>query len=167
MKNNVRGLIFHIFIILIMFLLNILIGLNKTISNFIYGNVIFKLLLALLPIILYYNFAKAMSKRASKRLDFLTGNIIVLVSIIFFIPPIIMEGRGMFSTGVAESIWKFPLDLFLMPGIFIFEILGLGYNLLSLIFASLLPGIIYGISIKKARAKINRRRKIQRMRARR
>lgn len=167
MKNNVLALIFHILIIFILFIVNLLISLNSTISNLIYGNMIFKIILIVFTIFLYYNFAKLMSKRRSKRLDFLTGNIIVVVAIILLIPPLIMLGFKMFDMNVSENLWKFPLDFFLMPGLLISRLLGFKYGIISLVFASLLPGFIYGISIKKSRNKIIRQNRVKRMRQRR
>ncbi len=167
MRNNVRGLVFHIFIIIILFLLNVLIGLNDTLSKFLYGNIIFKIILALIPVILYFNFSKAMNKRVSRRLDFLTGNLIILIALILFVPAFIMEGFGLFKLNVAESIWKFPLDLFLMPGLFSFELLGFEYSMVTLALSAVIPGMIYGISIRRSRIKINRRNKIMEMKKRR
>lgn len=167
MKNNVLALIFHILIIFILFIVNLLISLNSTISNLIYGNMIFKVILIVFTIFLYYNFAKLMSKRKSKRLDFLTGNIIVVVAIILLIPPLIMLGFKMFNMSVAESLWKFPLDFFLMPGLLISRLLGFKYGIIPIIFASLLPGFIYGISIKKSRNKLRRQNRVKRIRQRR
>ncbi|CDZ74626.1 putative membrane protein [Peptoniphilus sp. ING2-D1G] len=167
MRNNVRGLVFHIFIIIILFLLNVLIGLSDTLSKFLYGNIIFKIILALIPVILYFNFSKAMNKRVSRRLDFLTGNLIILIALILFVPAFIMEGFGLFKLNVAESIWKFPLDLFLMPGLFSFELLGFEYSMVTLALSAVIPGMIYGISIRRSRIKINRRNKIMEMKKRR
>ncbi len=167
MRNNVRGLVFHIFITIILFLFNILIGFSDTLSGFLYGNIIFKIILALIPMILYFNFSKAMNKRVSKKLDFLTGNLIILIALILFVPAFLMDGIDMFKMNIAESLWKFPLDLFLMPGLFSFQLLGFGYNMATLVLSAVIPGLIYGISIRRSRAKIHRRNKIMEIKRRR
>ncbi|MDO5041078.1 MAG: hypothetical protein Q4D95_03210 [Peptoniphilus sp.] len=167
MRNNIRGLVFHIFIIIILFLLNILIGLSDTLSGFLYGNIIFKIILALIPVLLYFNFSKAMNKRVSRKLDFLAGNLIILISLILFVPVFLVHGLSMFKMNVAESLWKFPLDLFLMPGLFSFQLLGLGYNMATLALSAVIPGFIYGISIRRSRRKIHRRNKMMEIKHRR
>ena len=44
-----------------------------------------------------------------------------------------------------------------MPQVYAIKILGISYNPISLFVASLIPGFIYGISIKISRAKMIRR----------
>ncbi|EFI42156.1 MULTISPECIES: hypothetical protein [Peptoniphilus] len=167
MRNNTRGLIFHLIIIAVMFIFTAIVNLSEMLKKVLYGNIAFRIILCIIPILLYYNLAKGMSKKKSKRLDFLSGNIIVLISVILFIPPFLILKSKMFSLGIAESIWKFPLDLFLMPELFIYQLLKIDYNIVSIIIASLIPGFIYGISIKKSRIKIMRKIRMKQLRSKR
>lgn len=138
-----------------------LINTSSLLIKVMYGNKISRLILSLLPILLYYNLAKGMSKKKSSRLDFLSGNIIVLISIIFFLLAFIIHKSDLFTIGIGASNWKFPLDIFLMPGLFITEMLKIQYGPLAIAFASLMPGFIYGISIKKSRAKLNKKMRMR------
>lgn len=160
MKNNVKGFIFHIFVIIIVSLIAIVINLNESVINIVYGNIIFRVILALIPIVLYYNLGKGMSKRTTKKLDFLTGNLIIATSIILFIIAFVGLGADLFETSVAGSMWKFPLDLFLLPELYIFQMFNISYNIFTIFIAAIFPGIIYGISIKKSRAKIMKRKRM-------
>lgn len=164
MKNNVRGLIFHLFVIIIVFLISLLINLNETVVKVVYGNIVFKVILSLSIIILYYNFGKAMSKRSSRKLDFFTGNIIFCIAIVLFMLAFVGLGVDLFKLEIASSMWKFPLDLFLMPELYIYQMFNVGYNIFSIFIAAIIPGIIYGISIKRSRAKILKKKRLMKQR---
>ncbi|KXB72121.1 hypothetical protein HMPREF1864_00235 [Peptoniphilus sp. DNF00840] len=112
-----------------------------------------------LILILYFNFGKGLSKKNARSLDFLAGNLIWLIGLVLFAFAFVGLGREVFSRSVGGSYWKFPLEFFLMPQVYAIKILGIAYNPLSLFVASLVPGFIYGISIKISRAKMMRRSK--------
>lgn len=159
MRNNTRALIFHILIVFITFALACLINLSSQVRNLVYGNLAFRVILVALILILYFNFGKGLSKKNARSLDFLAGNLIWLIGLVLFAFAFVGLGREVFSRSVGGSYWKFPLEFFLMPQIYAIKILGIAYNPLSLFVASLVPGFIYGISIKISRAKMMRRSK--------
>lgn len=154
MRNNTRGLIFHILISLIIFALAFLVNLNESVRNLMYGNIIFKIIVIAVILILYYNFGKLMSKKSARALDFFAGNIIVLIGIILFGIGFLGLGMEIFERPVGGSFWKFPMELFLMPQVYSIKVLGISYNAFTLLVATLIPGIIYGISIKISRNKL-------------
>lgn len=164
MRNNTRGLFFHLFTLLIVFFMAFFINLSVTLRTIIYGNVLLRGLISFVPILLYYNFGKGMSKQSAKKLDFFAGNIIILVGILFFILAFAGMGREIFRTPVASSYWKFPLEFFLMPQVYVIRINQIPYNMLSLLIATIIPTILYGISIKKGRAAKLRRQRAMRHR---
>ena len=157
MRNNTRGLIFHILIVFITFAISALINLSRSMRNLVYGNIFFKIILVAVIVVLYYNFGKMLSKRNARSLDFFAGNLIWLIGLVLFAFAFVGLGREVFSRSVGGSYWKFPLEFFLMPQVYAIKILGISYNPLSLFVASLIPGFIYGISIKISRAKMIRR----------
>lgn len=159
MRNNTRALIFHILIVFITFALACLINLSSQVRNLVYGNLAFKVILVTLILILYFNFGKGLSKKNARSLDFLAGNLIWLIGLVLFAFAFVGLGREVFSRSVGGSYWKFPLEFFLMPQVYAIKILGIAYNPISLFVASLVPGFIYGISIKISRAKMMRRSK--------
>lgn len=159
MRNNTRALIFHILIVFITFALACLINLSSQVRNLVYGNLAFRVILVALILILYFNFGKGLSKKNARSLDFLAGNLIWLIGLVLFAFAFVGLGREVFSRSVGGSYWKFPLEFFLMPQVYAIKILGIDYNPLSLFVASLVPGFIYGISIKISRAKMMRRSK--------
>lgn len=159
MRNNTRALIFHILIVFITFALACLINLSSQVRNLVYGNLAFRVILVALILILYFNFGKGLSKKNARSLDFLAGNLIWLIGLVLFAFAFVGLGREVFSRSVGGSYWKFPLEFFLMPEVYAIKILGIAYNPLSLFVASLVPGFIYGISIKISRAKMMRRSK--------
>ncbi|WP_277218955.1 hypothetical protein [Peptoniphilus vaginalis] len=159
MRNNTRALIFHILIVFITFALACLINLSSQVRNLVYGNLAFKVILVALILILYFNFGKGLSKKNARNLDFFAGNLIWLIGLVLFAFAFVGLGREVFSRSVGGSYWKFPLEFFLMPEVYAIKILGIAYNPLSLFVASLVPGFIYGISIKISRAKMMRRSK--------
>lgn len=159
MRNNTRALIFHILIVFITFALACLINLSSQVRNLVYGNLAFRVILVALILILYFNFGKGLSKKNARSLDFLAGNLIWLIGLVLFAFAFVGLGREVFSRSVGGSYWKFPLEFFLMPEVYAIKILGIAYNPLSLFVASLVPGFVYGISIKISRAKMMRRSK--------
>lgn len=162
MRNNTRGLIFHLLIVAIVFAISFVINLSESVRSLVYGNLIFKIIFVLLIVLLYFNFGKGMSKKNSKSLDFLAGNLIILIGIILFAFAFLGMGMDFFTKPVGSSYWKFPVELFLMPEVYAIKVLGLKYNFISLLVAALIPGIIYGISIKISRNKIMRRKRYMR-----
>lgn len=154
MRNNTRGLIFHVLISIIIFALAFLVNINESVRNLMYGNIIFKIIVLAVVLVLYYNFGKLMSKRSAKALDFFAGNIIVLIGFILFGLGFLGLGMEIFEKPVGGSFWKFPLELFLMPQVYSIKVLGINYNAITLLIATLIPGIIYGISIKISRRKL-------------
>ena len=63
MRNNTRGLFIHLIIVGFMFGIATLINLNQTLLKIFYGNLIFKIIISIIPLILYYNFGKGLSKK--------------------------------------------------------------------------------------------------------
>lgn len=157
MRNNTRALIFHILIVFITFAVASLINLSSQVRNLVYGNLAFKVILVGLILILYFNFGKGLSKKNARSLDFFAGNLIWLIGLVLFAFAFVGLGREVFSRSVGGSYWKFPLEFFLMPQVYAIKILEISYNPISLFVASLIPGFIYGISIKISRAKMIRR----------
>lgn len=157
MRNNTRALIFHILIVFITFAVASLINLSSQVRNLVYSNLAFKVILVGLILILYFNFGKGLSKKNARSLDFFAGNLIWLIGLVLFAFAFVGLGREVFTRSVGGSYWKFPLEFFLMPQVYAIKILGISYNPISLFVASLIPGFIYGISIKISRAKMIRR----------
>lgn len=155
MRNNTRGLFIHILVAIIMFALATCINMNSNLVKILYGNVLFKIIIALIPICLYYNLGKGLSKKLNSKLDFFAGNIIVLICIILGVVSLIgINSKD--NIEVAGTLWRLPFDVFMFPEVYLLELLGIKAKLLNVIISSLIPTIIYGISIKKSRAVINR-----------
>lgn len=160
-SNNVMGLIGHVFTVIIMFLFVLLINFNQGISEILYGNFLFKVVLSLIPIIIYFLFGKLMSKKQNKLSDFFTGILIVAGFAFLFFIAYFGLGNKIYSLPVSGSMWKMPLDLFMLPQIFILKLFRLKYSFLTLLISALVPGIIYSISIKLSKKKLDRRKRIR------
>ncbi|MDY3903291.1 hypothetical protein [Peptoniphilus sp.] len=161
MRNNTRGLIFHILIIFITFAIAAIINLSNSMRNLVYGNIFFKFILVAVILLLYYNFGKLLSKRNARSLDFFAGNLIFLIGMILFALGLLGLGKEIFKASIGGSYWKFPLEFFLMPEVYAIKVLGINYNALSLLIATLMPGFIYGVSIKISRKKMIKRNRIK------
>lgn len=157
MRNNTRALIFHILIIFITFAIASLINLSAQVRNLVYGNIFFKIILVAFIFILYFNFGKGLSKKNAKSLDFFAGNLICLIGLILFAFAFVGLGREVFTKSIGGSYWKFPMEFFLMPQLYAIKVLGIKYNPISLLIATLIPNFIYGFSIKISRAKMIKR----------
>ena len=157
MRNNTRALIFHILIVFITFAIASLINLSAQVRNLVYGNIFFKIILVAFIFILYFNFGKGLSKRNARSLDFFAGNLICLIGLILFTFAFVGLGREVFTKSIGGSYWKFPMEFFLMPQLYVIKVLGIKYNPISLLIATLIPNFIYGFSIKISRAKMIKR----------
>ncbi len=164
MRNNTRGLIFHILIVAIVFAISFVINLSESVRNLVYGNLIFKIIFVLLIVLLYFNLGKGMSKKNSKSLDFLAGNLIFLIGMILFAFGFIGMGMDFFDSPVGSTFWKFPVEFFLMPQVYAIKVLGIDYNVISFAVSAILPGIIYGFSIKISRKKLLKKQRYMRNR---
>lgn len=165
MRNNTRGLFIHLLVVLIMFGIATMINFNQVLVKVFYGNLIFKIIISILPILMYYNFGKGLYKKNSSKLDFFSGNIIVLLFIFLAAISLIgMQSKEGFE--IAGSIWRLPMDLFMFPFVYSMEVLGISSNYLFLFISSLIPTIIFGICIKRERVKINRRKRYMEMKRR-
>ena len=167
MNNNLRGLVFHILVIVFMFFLSLLLNISEVVRNFVYTNFIFKIILTILPAFIYYNLAKIMSKKASKKSDFLNGLFIVIIGLLLGIIAFMRLGLNVFNTEVFPSMWRFPLDIFLFPEMYILEMYHIKHNIITFIISLFIPSIIYGFSIRSSRRKIAKRKRINRSRERR
>ena len=163
MRNNTRALIFHIPIVFITFAIASLINLSAQVRNLVYGNIFFKIILVAFIFILHFNFGKGLSKKNAKSLDFFAGNLICLIGLILFAFAFVGLGREVFTKSIGGSYWKFPMEFFLMPQLYAIKVLGIKYNPISLLIATLIPNFIYGFSIKISRAKMIKRNR-ERMR---
>ncbi|MCI5643661.1 MAG: hypothetical protein MR285_06095 [Peptoniphilus sp.] len=161
MRNNTRGLIFHILIIFITFAIAAIINLSNSMRNLVYGNIFFKFILVAVILLLYYNFGKLLSKRNARSLDFFAGNLIFLIGMILFALGLLGLGKEIFKASIGGSYWKFPMEFFLMPEVYAIKVLGINYNAISLLIATLMPGFIYGVSIKISRKKMIKRNRIK------
>lgn len=167
MKNNLRGLIFHIIVIVFVFFLSLLINISEVIRNFVYTNLIFKIIFTILPVFIYYNLSKAMSKKSSRKLDFFSGIFIVIIGLVLGLIAFTGLGLDIFDKKVFSSMWRFPLDIFLFPQMYILEIYHIKHNLITFIISIFVPNIIYGFSIRSSRRKIAKRKRLIRMKQRR
>ncbi len=155
-RNNFAGLVFHLFIALVVFIILAIINLSENLVRIVYGNILFKAILVLIPIILYYNLGKLLSKKGSSGQDFFSGTLIYFCIIGFLIIGFITLNTGIFKVGVGESIGRLPLDIFFIPELLIIKILKLPYNFITVLIFGLLPGIIYGFATRRGRIKLRR-----------
>lgn len=162
MKNNIRALVFHLFTVVFVFLLSLLIDANATIRELVYSHLFFKLIVSFLIIMFYYNLGKGMSKRRNRKFDYLTGIFIFLIAVFFGLIAFAGHGSEIFKIPVASSMWRFPLDIFLLPEMYILAIFKIKHNILTFLISAILPGIIFGISIRHSRRRLAKQKRIRR-----
>lgn len=112
MRNNTRGLIFHILIVFITFAISALINLSTNMRNLVYGNIFFKIILVAVIVVLYYNFGKMLSKRNARSLDFFAGNLIFLIGLILFALGFWVWGKNFSLAQLVDPIGSFPWNSF-------------------------------------------------------
>lgn len=159
MKNNMRGLFFHIFIGIIMFGIAALLNINQTVVKIVYSSTLIKVILSIIPLVLYYNLGKGMSKKANPKLDFFAGNMIILICIL--LAAISLIGiKSEDNVQVAGTLWRLPMDMFMFSEVYLLELFGIKASAAKIVLSSFIPTIIYGLSIKKSRRRIYRQRMI-------
>ncbi|WBW50436.1 hypothetical protein O6R05_02520 [Peptoniphilus equinus] len=158
MRNNVRGLFIHLLITALIFGLSFIINLSPAVVKLLYGNRIFCVVAALLPLLLYYLFGGWLSKFQNPKLDFFAGNIIVLLGVVLGLFSLIGFTRPE-NADVAGTLFRLPMDMFLFAQIYSLKVLGLQAGHIALLGTSFVPGIIFGIRIKQDRGRISRHRR--------
>lgn len=166
MNNNLRGLFFHFLVIIATFALSYFINLIEPVRNLVYGNMVFKIIIVILILYLYFLLGRGMSKKRPPREDILTGNLIIFISLLTIgIAFLGLRGR-FFEVGPGGSYYRFPMDIFLYPELYILKLIGYYDNYIAIIVSSFVPGIVYFFSIKKSRAQMRRKRRLERNRRR-
>lgn len=166
MNNNLRGLFFHFLVIIATFALSYFINLTEPVRNLFYGNMVFKIIIVILILCLYFLLGRGMSKKRLPREDILTGNLIIFISLLTIgIAFLGLRGR-FFEVGPGGSYYRFPMDIFLYPQLYILKLIGYYDNYIAIIVSSFVPGIVYFFSIKKSRAQMRRKRRLERNRRR-
>ena len=166
MNNNLRGLFFHFLVIIATFALSYFINLTEPVRNLVYGNMVFKIIIVILILYLYFLLGRGMSKKRPPREDNLTGNLIIFISLLTIgIAFLGLRGR-FFEVGPGGSYYRFPMDIFLYPQLYILKLIGYYDNYIAIIVSSFVPGIVYFFSIKKSRAQMRRKRRLERNRRR-
>lgn len=166
MNNNLRGLFFHFLVIIATFALSYFINLTEPVRNLVYGNMVFKIIIVILILYLYFLLGRGMSKKRPTREDILTGNLIIFISLLTIgIAFLGLRGR-FFEVGPGGSYYRFPMDIFLYPELYILKLIGYYDNYIAIIVSSFVPGIVYFFSIKKSRAQMRRKRRLERNRRR-
>lgn len=164
MNNNLRGLFFHFLVIIATFALSYFINLTEPVRNLVYGNMVFKIIIVILILYLYFLLGRGMSKKKPPREDILTGNLIIFISLLTMgIAFLGLRGR-FFEVGPGGSYYRFPMDIFLYPQLYILKLIGYYDNYITIIVSSFVPGIVYFFSIKKSRAQMRRKRRLERSR---
>ena len=166
MNNNLRGLFFHFLVIIATFALSYFINLTEPVRNLFYGNMVFKIIIVILILYLYFLLGRGMSKKRLPREDILTGNLIIFISLLTIgIAFLGLRGK-FFEVGPGGSYYRFPMDIFLYPELYILKLIGYYDNYIAIIVSSFVPGIVYFFSIKKSRAQMRRKRRLERNRRR-
>lgn len=166
MNNNLRGLFFHFLVIIATFALSYFINLTEPVRNLVYGNMVFKIIIVILILYLYFLLGTGMSKKRPPREDILTGNLITFISLLTIgIAFLGLRGRFL-EVGPGGSYYRFPMDIFLYPELYILKLIGYFDNYIAIIVSSFVPGIVYFFSIKKSRAQMRRKRRLERNRRR-
>lgn len=166
MNNNLRGLFFHFLVIIATFALSYFINLTEPVRNLVYGNMVFKIIIVILILYLYFLLGRGMSKKRPPREDILTGNLIIFISLLTIgIAFLGLRGR-FFEVGPGGSYYRFPMDIFLYPELYTLKLIGYYDNYIAIIVSSFVPGIVYFFSIKKSRAQMRRKRRLERNRRR-
>lgn len=166
MNNNLRGLFFHFLVIIATFALSYFINFIEPVRNLVYGNMVFKIIIVILILYLYFLLGRGMSKKRPPREDILTGNLIIFISLLTIgIAFLGLRGR-FFEVGPGGSYYRFPMDIFLYPELYILKLIGYYDNYIAIIVSSFVPGIVYFFSIKKSRAQMRRKRRLERNRRR-
>lgn len=154
MKNNLRAVLFHIFIGIVVFAFAFIINYIDVVRDLLYGNFVSRFIVGCIPIILYYNFGKWLNIRESKSMDFLFGNLISLIAFILFLPSLLYYGFGAFNLSVGGSLLRLGFDLFMMPELYILNLFGISNGLINFVISLFIPSIIFGISLKNKRRRL-------------
>ena len=166
MNNNLRGLLFHALVIIATFALSYFINLTEAVRNLIYGNMVFRIIIVIFILYLYFLLGRGMSKKRPPREDLLTGNLIIFISLMTIGVAFLGLRGKFFEVGPGGSYYRFFMDMFMYPELYMLKLVGYDKHFAAIIASAFVPGIIYFFSIKKSRAVMRRKRRIERNRRR-
>ena len=166
MNNNLRGLLFHALVIIATFALSYFINLTEAVRNLIYGNMVFRIIIVIFILYLYFLLGRGMSKKRPPREDLLTGNLIIFISLMTIGVAFLGLRGKFFEVGPGGSYYRFFMDMFMYPELYMLKLVGYDKHFAAIIASAFVPGIIYFFSIKKSRAVMRRKRRIERNRSR-
>ena len=158
-KNNILGVLGHLFIVAFVFLFLSLVHKGDTVARFFYSGVVGKVFFVLLPVFFYWLVGKLMSRNTGWVGVLLPGLGIVAVAFFFSLISLSGLGSSWMTKEVGESMWRFPLELFLLPQYVILTLWGLPKVEYTMMILSLFPGVVYTFSILQGRMKKKQRKR--------
>ncbi|MDO5712961.1 MAG: hypothetical protein Q4Q07_00890 [Tissierellia bacterium] len=159
LKNNILGCIGQVILVLLTFLFISLIHMGEGLSQFFYSGFIGKIFFILVPALYYWLFGKLMSRSTGWAGLLFPGLSIFGISLILGFIGFSALGSQWINLSVGESMWRFPLEVFLLPQYILATLWNLPKEEYTLLILSCVPGLIYTISLLGGRHKIRQRRK--------
>lgn len=124
-RNNLLMVVLQVFLSLFWMGFMLLVDWSKGLEEFFYGNWITRLVLIGLVMLVYYLLGKLLKKNLSFVEVLFSGILSFSIACVFFFLAFIGEGQSLLDGSVASSLWRFPMDFYLLPQMYTVHLLGL------------------------------------------
>lgn len=160
-KNNILACIGQVILAILTFLFLTLIHGGEHVAGYFYSGIGGKIFFILVPALYYWLLGKLMSRTAGRSGILLPGLGIVLLSLLFGFIGFSGLGSSWREMTVGQSMWRLPLDLFLLPQMIWATLFNLPKEEYVILLLSAVPGLIFTLSLLDGKRKINRRKRMR------
>lgn len=123
-KNNITIVIFQLILSVFWMGFMFLVALSSGLETFFYGNPIIRFAIVGLIIGTYLILGRLLKKNISFGELVFSGVLSVGIGLIFFLLAFLGEGKSLLDGAVATSLWRFPMDFYLLPQMYLVHLLG-------------------------------------------
>lgn len=137
-KNNISIVIMQVILSFFWMGFMFLINLSESLESFFYGNLPVRIAIVALVVLVFFLMGKLLKKNISFSEVLFSGILSVGIGSLFFLIAYLGEGKHLLDGAVGTSLWRFPLDFYLLPQMFVIHLMGISKTWLSYLIAIVL-----------------------------
>lgn len=160
-KNNILMVILQILMSLFWMGFIILIGWNSELEKLFYGSVIIRFIISCFVVSIFYFLGKLLKKNLRLTEILFSGLLSLGITGIFFLLAYIGEGDSLLDGSVASSLWRVPMDFYLLPQTYIVHLIGFADTWLGYGFILGTGSFVMELSLLHSHIKYKRLKKIR------
>lgn len=162
-KNNIAVVVFQILLSFFWTGFIFLVGLSEGLESFFYGNSITRYAIVGLIAATFLLLGRLLKRNIPPLEALFSGFFGVGVGLVFFLLALLGEGSSLLDGAVGTSLWRFPMDFFLLPQMYLVHLLGISKSWFAYFLAIFLGSGLMVTSVFFSSVKLWRRKRRRRM----